>query len=151
MRMTLAAALLAVLAAEAAAQTGAPAPALRYAVLGDTIAASLTGQPGDAARGAALMGERSRSLCALCHAGPFAAPHFAGDIGPSLDGVGARLSAAQIRLRVVDMRALNPNSPMPSFHQVPDAPRVAAAWRDRPVLTAAEVEDIVAYLSSLGG
>lgn len=151
MRTALTAALLAGLAAEAAAQADPPAPVMRYAVIGDTIAASLTGRPGDAARGAALMGERTRSLCARCHGGPFAEPHFAGDIAPSLADVGARLSPAQIRLRVVDMRALNPNSPMPSFHEVADAPRVAAAWRDRPVLTAAEVEDIVAYLSSLGG
>lgn len=133
------------------ADAGAQAPIVRYAVQGDAIAASLTGRPGDAGHGAELMRDRARSLCSLCHPGPFTDARLSGDIAPSLADVGARLTPEQIRLRVVDMRALNPDTPMPSFHGIPDAPRVAALWRERPVLSADEVEDIVAYLSSLGG
>lgn len=129
----------------------AQAPIVRYAVQGDTIASSLTGRPGDPEHCAALMRDRTRSLCALCHPGPFTEAHLAGDLAPSLADVGTRLSPAQIRLRIIDVRTLSPGTMMPSFHEMPDASRVAAAWRDRPVLSGEEIEDIVAYLSILKG
>jgi sulfur-oxidizing protein SoxX len=120
-----------------------------YAVQGDTIPAPLAGRAGDAARGEALIADRQKSLCVLCHTGPFPDPHLQGDLGPPLSGIGSRLSEAQIRLRVIDMKALNPASIMPSYHRPSGAERVAAAWRGRPILEAGEVEDLVAYLASL--
>jgi len=129
----------------AAAQDGAVA----YRVRGDTIPGSLTGRPGDPTRGANLVMDRHRSLCLLCHLGPFAEPHLQGNIAPDLSGVGSRLSEGQIRLRVVDMKSLNPNSLMPAYLSVPDRDDVAEAWRGRPILEAAEIDDIVAYLMTL--
>lgn len=122
-----------------------------YAVEGDAIVASLTGQPGDAAKGAVLMQQRQKSLCVLCHSGPFPDPHLQGTMAPDLSGVGGRLSAGQLRLRIVDMKRLNPQSIMPSYYAVVDdgRARVAAQWRDKPILTAAEIEDLVAYLRTL--
>jgi L-cysteine S-thiosulfotransferase len=123
-----------------------------YVVEGDAIATSLTSRPGDAARGAQLIQERTRSLCVLCHAGPFPDPHLQGTIAPNLSGVGARLSAAQLRLRVVDMKRLNPNTIMPAYYAaVADSAdvRVAAQWRGKPILNATEIEDLVAYLQTL--
>lgn len=123
-----------------------------YAIEGDAITASLTGQAGDAAKGALLMQQRQKSLCVLCHAGPFPEPHLQGTIAPDLTGIGGRLSAGQLRLRIVDMKRLNPDSIMPSYYtavaNVADS-RVAADWRDKPILTAAEIEDLVAYLRTL--
>lgn len=120
-----------------------------YAVQGDAIPAPLAGRTGDAARGAALIADRQKSLCVLCHTGPFPEPHLQGDLGPTLAGVGARLTEAQLRLRLIDMKSLNPDSIMPSYHRPSGAERVAAAWRGRPILEAGEIEDLVAYLASL--
>lgn len=123
-----------------------------YAVEGDAIPASLTGQAGDAAKGALLMRQRQKSLCVLCHSGPFPDPHLQGNIGPDLTGVGGRLTAGQLRLRIVDMKRLNPQSVMPTYYAAVannGDSRIAAEWRDKPILTAAEIEDLVAYLQTL--
>lgn len=120
-----------------------------YVIGGDGIAAPLDGRVGDAARGRALVVERAAANCVLCHAIPDPELRFAGDIGPSLAGVGARLTPAQLRLRVVDMQSLAPRTPMPSYHRTAGLADVAPAWRGRPLLAAGEVEDIVAYLSTL--
>ena len=133
--------------------TASPAAAesalLPYAVSGDAIERSLTGRPGDPARGKALVADRRRSLCLLCHAGPFPEPHAQGTLAPDLRGVGARLSEGQLRLRVVDMRRVVPGSIMPSYYRVDGLTRVAAPWQGRPVLTAEEIEDAVAFLVTL--
>lgn len=123
-----------------------------YKVEGDAIPASLTGQPGDAAKGAVLIQQRQKSLCVLCHSGPFPDPHLQGTLAPSLAGIGARLTTGQLRLRVVDMKRLNPDSIMPTYYAAianSNDTRVAAGWRDKPVLTAEEIEDLVAYLQTL--
>ena len=123
-----------------------------YAIDGDAIKASLTGKAGDAARGALLMQQRQKSLCVLCHSGPFPDPHLQGNIAPDLTGVGGRLSAGELRLRIVDMKRLNPESIMPTYYAAaPNSSdsRVAADWRDKPILTADEIEDLVAYLQTL--
>jgi sulfur-oxidizing protein SoxX len=109
---------------------------------------------GDPAKGELLMRLRHKSLCLLCHSGPFPEPHLHGTIAPDLTAVGARLSPGQIRLRIVDMRRINPRSIMPPYYSVlgqssRDDSRVAAEWRDRPVLEANEIEDLVAYLVTL--
>ena len=95
------------------------------------------------------MVERHVGLCLLCHSGPFPEERFQGDIGPDLGGVGARLSAGQIRLRMVDSARLNPDTVMPSYHAVDRLRRVGTAWRGKPVLSAAQVEDVVAFLTTL--
>ena len=122
--------------------------ALGGAAATDGIDAPLLGLQGDAVRGRAVV-TRQSSTCVLCHAGPFPNPHLQGDIGPDLRGAGARLSAAQLRLRLVDAARANPETVMPSFYTTGGRTRAGAAWRDRPILTAAEVEDAVAYLSTL--
>ncbi|KXF74951.1 sulfur oxidation c-type cytochrome SoxX [Paramesorhizobium deserti] len=127
--------------------------ALTYAVEGDAIMQPLTGERGDPERGAALLSDRHRSLCTLCHSGPFPDPHLHGTLAPDLTGVGERLSEGQIRLRVVDMGRLVPNTIMPSYYRVAyeEGQRVSAAWRGKPILTGADIEDIVAYLVTLKG
>lgn len=118
----------------------------------DSISTSLTGRPGDTARGEQLMQQRQKSLCVLCHAGPFPEPHLQGSIAPDLTGVGARLTAAQLRLRIVDMKRLNPQTIMPTYYAaVADSAevRVGAQWRGKSILDASEIEDLVAYLQTL--
>jgi L-cysteine S-thiosulfotransferase len=119
-----------------------------YAIAGDAIPDSLTGVPGDAARGRALVLERT-STCILCHSGPFPEEKFQGDLAPSLAGAGSRWSAGQLRLRLVAASRLNPATIMPSYYRVDGLDRVGPAWRGKPILTAEQIEDIVAYLATL--
>lgn len=122
-----------------------------YVATGDAIVQPLAGAPGDPARGATLMSDRHRSLCTLCHSGPFPDRHLHGTLAPDLAGVGARLSEGQIRLRVVDMRRLAPDTIMPSYYRIMDEgdQRIAAGWRGKTILTGGDIEDIVAYLATL--
>jgi L-cysteine S-thiosulfotransferase len=127
----------------------ASAAALRtYAIVGDAIPQSLTGEPGDAARGRALVVDRGNT-CILCHNGPFPEAKFQGDLAPGLGGAGGRWSEGQLRLRLVDASRLNPATIMPSYYRVDGLDRVGPAWRDKPILSAEQIEDMVAYLASL--
>jgi sulfur-oxidizing protein SoxX len=135
----------AALAAAAAGGVAQTAPV----VVGDAIPEPLTAVPGDAARGRAIVGNRQVGLCLLCHTGPFPEERFQGNLAPDLAGAGARWSAAQLRLRIVDSRRLNPSSLMPAYHRVDGLVRVGRAWTGKPVLDAQQVEDVVAFLLTL--
>ena len=119
-----------------------------YRVDGDAIRAPLAVAPGDVSRGRDVLLGRDGN-CLLCHAVPEAGGRFAGNLGPPLSGVGARLSAGQLRLRIVDSMRLNRNTIMPSYYRTAGLNRVAEAWRGKPILTAQQVEDTVAYLLTL--
>jgi sulfur-oxidizing protein SoxX len=117
-------------------------------VVGDSIPASLTGQPGDPARGRAIVINR-QTTCVLCHSGPFPELKFQGDLAPDLAGSGSRWSQGQLRLRLVDAKSLNPATIMPSYYRVEGLERVGNAWRGKPILSAEQIEDVVAYLGTL--
>ena len=119
-----------------------------YKIVGDGIPASLTGAPGDAARGRALVVDRA-STCILCHSGPFPETRFQGDLAPDLSGSGRRWSASQLRLRLVDASRLNPETIMPSYYRIDGLDRVGRNFNGKPILTAPQIEDIVAYLATL--
>ena len=130
----------------------APAQAeglVKYKVEGDSIRAPLVREPGDAARGRKIVLDRSVGGCVLCHAFPESEPRFMGDIGPPLAGVGARLSAGQLRLRVVDQSRIDPRTPMPAYYRTEGLYDVATGYRGKPILDARQVEDVVAYLQTL--
>lgn len=110
---------------------------------------SLTGTKGDPARGRAIVANRQVGLCLLCHSGPFPEERFQGNLAPDLRGAGARWSEAQLRLRIVDSSRINPATIMPAYHRTDGLTRVAPAWRDKPVLSAAQIEDVVAFLLTL--
>ena len=119
-----------------------------YVIAGDAIPKSLTGATGDAGRGRALVLDRV-STCILCHSGPLPETRFQGDLAPNLMGAGSRWSEGQLRLRLVDASRLNPATIMPSYYRVEGLVRVGTAWRGKPILSAEQIEDIVAYLASL--
>jgi len=134
------------------AWAGAPARAAETAswrVVGDGIPVPLTSAPADPRRGRVAAVNSAQGNCAICHRLPVPEVPVFGDVGPPLEGVGSRLSEAQLRLRVVDARALNPRSIMPAYHKVEGLHRVAPPYRGRPLLSAQEIEDIVAYLGTL--
>lgn len=137
------------MAAMLALPCAATAQELRpYMVSGDAILVSLTGTPGNAARGRRLVVKRTNT-CILCHRGPFPEEKFQGDLAPNLAGSGSRSSEGQLRLRLVDASRLNPATIMPSYYRVDGLERVGPAWRGKPILSAEQIEDIVAYLATL--
>ena len=113
----------------------------------DAIEKPLTNTPGDAARGREVFVSREGGNCVLCHSAPGVAT--AGNIAPPIHGAGARFTVAQLRLRVVDITRVNPDAAMPAFHRVIGLNQVASRYRDQPVLSAQQVEDVVAYLGTL--
>ena len=129
--------------------SNARAELVPYKVAGDAIPASLTGSHGDAARGRAIVANHNLGLCLLCHSGPFPEDKFQGTMAPDLAGAGARWNEGQLRLRIVDASKFNPQTIMPPFYRVDRLTRVAPAFRGKPVLTAVEIEDVVAYLMTL--
>ena len=105
--------------------------------------------PGDAARGRVIVATRTQGLCLLCHSGPFPEERFQGTLAPDLRGVGARLNAAQLRQRMIDSRSINPDSIMPAYFRASGLNQVGSAWRGQTLLSAQQIEDVVAFLSTL--
>jgi sulfur-oxidizing protein SoxX len=140
---------MAALALLAASAAPSRAELVVYKIIGDAIPASLTGEKGDVARGRAIVANHNLGLCLLCHSGPFPDDKFQGTMAPDIAGAGARWSEGQVRLRIVDAAKLNAATIMPPFYRVDHLRRVPSAYRGKPVLTAVEVEDVVAYLMTL--
>jgi sulfur-oxidizing protein SoxX len=120
-----------------------------FVVSGDAIASPLTGVRGDPVRGRAVVANRHVGLCLLCHSGPFPEERLQGNMAPDLKGAGSRWSEAQLRLRIVDAKVLNPVTIMPPYYRTDGLDRVAATFRGKPVLTAQQIEDVVAFLATL--
>jgi sulfur-oxidizing protein SoxX len=120
-----------------------------YRIIHGAIPAPLTDQPGEAERGRRIVLDRDGGDCVICHAMPLPQRQFHGSIGPALDGVGARYSAGELRLRLVDPKALNSDTIMPAYHRVEGLQRVHERYRGKPILTAQQIEDVVAYLLTL--
>jgi L-cysteine S-thiosulfotransferase len=134
----------------AAVQPARASEALRaFTITNDEIGASLTGTHGDPARGRAIVADRQLGLCLLCHSGPFPDERFQGNLAPNLAGAGRRWTEGQLRLRIVDASRVNPSTIMPPYYRVEGLERVAAAFRGRPILTAEQIEDVVAFLTTL--
>jgi sulfur-oxidizing protein SoxX len=115
------------------------------------IAEPLTDAPGNVARGREIVGDTRKGLCLLCHSGPFPEVRFQGNLAPDLREVGTRWSVAELRLRLVDSREVNPNTIMPPYHSLAGLNRVNENWQGDTIFTAQEVEDVVAFLATLKG
>lgn len=132
-----------------AAMTSAEQPLRPYAISGDAVRTSLTGSPGDPVRGRAIVTNRQVGLCLLCHSGPFPEERLQGTLAPDLKGAGSRSSEGQLRLRIIDAAKLNPATIMPPYYRVEELARVAPPLRGKPILTADQIEDVVAFLATL--
>jgi sulfur-oxidizing protein SoxX len=140
----------ALIVAGASGQTaGQTAAQAAYEAVGDAIPRSLAAEPGDPARGRSIVANRDQGGCTLCHAVPGETSF--GNLAPTLAGAGARLSAAQLRLRVADSTRVNPDTPMPAYYRTEGLAQVAAAFRGKPILSAQQVDDVVAWLATLKG
>ena len=114
-----------------------------------SIEKSLTGVPGDAKKGRALAINRKRGNCLACHQMPINEQQFHGNIGPELEGVGDSYSAGELRLRIVNSKIINPDTIMPAFYKNAGYSRVLKKFKGKTILSAQEVEDIVAYLLTI--
>jgi sulfur-oxidizing protein SoxX len=108
---------------------------------------------GNADSGAVIVASRTQGLCSLCHAVPGQPLALQGTIGPPLAGIGSRLDATQLRDRLLAPERFNPDTVMPAYGRSSFADerqqRVAPALRGKPLLTPAQVDDVVAYLAGL--
>jgi L-cysteine S-thiosulfotransferase len=122
---------------------------VQYPIVNTVIPGSLTGAPGDPARGRSIVLNRAVGLCLLCHSGPFPEERFQGNLAPDLKGTGARWSVEQLRMRMVDSRKLNRDTIMPAYYALDGLNRVAPSYGGKPLLTAEQIEDAVAFLATL--
>jgi sulfur-oxidizing protein SoxX len=109
----------------------------------------LVNQPGDAVRGRAIVLSRQSGLCILCHSGPFPEERFQGNMAPDLGMSAQRLTASQLRARIVDASVFNPETIMPKYYSHTGLNRVASGYAGKTILTGQEIEDVVAFLMSL--
>ncbi|MDW4498753.1 sulfur oxidation c-type cytochrome SoxX [Sulfitobacter sp. D35] len=121
------------------------------------VSAPLSAQPGDAANGRVIVGDKSQGNCVACHAvSDLSDVPFHGEIGPPLDGAGDRWSEAELRGIVSNAKMMFPESMMPSFYKTEGFVRPGNAYTGDaaddtfgPILTAQQIEDVVAYLATL--
>ncbi len=120
------------------------------------VEASLSGQPGDAEAGAVVATTRGKGNCVACHQVSALDAPFQGEVGPMLDGAGSRWSEAELRGIVANAKMTFPESVMPSFYKSTGFIRPGDAFTGKageeplaPLLTAQEVEDVVAFLMTL--
>lgn len=139
----------AALSVSAAAAPVFCSPLVAFEVVDGGISSSLTDAAGDAAKGRMIVGNRQIGMCLLCHQAPNVEDRFQGDISTNLAGAGARWTVPQLRLRIVNSRQINPASVMPGYYRTEGLQRVTASVRDKPILNAQQVEDVVAWLASL--
>ncbi len=116
---------------------------------GVSIPKSLTGKPGNVANGRKIMIHRKKGNCLTCHTAPIPEEQFHGEVAPDLAGVGDRMTEGEIRLRLVDPKVLNPETPMMSYYKTHGLKQVAKKFVGKPMLSAEQIEDVVAYLTSL--
>lgn len=116
---------------------------------GNSIPASLTGKPGDPEKGRAVAIHRKKGNCLACHDMPVPEQPYHGQIGPDLAGIASRMTEGEIRLQIVNPKYANPDTIMPAFYRTEGLHRVAKKFQGKPMLTAEEVEDVVAYMMTL--
>jgi len=150
-RLFIAAALLALAGlTHTPAQAQNAAPLARFEIKDGAIAASLTGRAGDAQKGRQAIVGRTLGNCIACHEiTALKNEPYHGNVAPSLDGIASRMSEGEMRLRIVDGTKVNPDTMMPPFYRTDGLNKVTKRFQGTTILTAEQVEDVVAYLKTL--
>lgn len=117
----------------------------------NAVSQSLTGAPGDTAEGAKILVDRRLGNCLACHqVSALSKELFHGTVGPSLDGAGSRWTPEELRAIVTDSKQVfGPETVMPGFYSLHVGVRVGKDFVGKTMLSAAQVEDVVAYLATL--
>src|SRR5262245_18466144 len=120
-----------------------------YRIVDGIIPEPLTAQAGDPDRGRRIVLDRDGGDCTICPAMPLPQREFHGTVGPPLDGIGRRATPGALPLRLVAPKAFNAETIMPSYYKVAGLHRVLDRYRAKPILTAQQIEDVIAYLLTL--
>jgi len=120
-----------------------------YEIVDFAIPEPLTDNPPDPFRGWQIVRDAGNASCLICHPMPIPEEPNHGNIAPDLTGVGERYTEGELRLRLVDPKALNPNTIMPSYFQLEGLNRVEEEYVGQTIYSAQDVEDVVAYLMTL--
>ncbi|MGB7432814.1 MAG: sulfur oxidation c-type cytochrome SoxX [Ahrensia sp.] len=130
---------------------------MNVAYVDGAVEQSLSGKPGDAANGRVIIGDKGQGNCVACHqVSAMSDVPFQGEIGPMLDGAGDRWSEAELRGIVANAKVMFEDSMMPSFYKTEGFIRPGNAYTGKaaddtfgPLLSAQQIEDVVAYLATL--
>jgi len=151
-RSTLVTAALLAWVSQSTAESPQQIPAIEHTTIAAPVPESnLSAANGDADRGRAVFVDRATGHCLLCHSVQSLNEPSQGNIGPALDSVASRLSETQLRKRLVDSTKINPDSAMPAYYRNQGFTQVASEYTGKSVLTARQVEDVLAYLLTLKG
>lgn len=123
---------------------------------GSAVEASLTGVPGNADAGREVYSSKKKGNCIACHQISSVDAPFPGNVGPSLDGVADRWNPAEIRGILVNSKMTFEGTVMPAYYKVDGFIRPGKAYTGKaaddsfgPLLTGQQIEDVVAFLSTL--
>jgi sulfur-oxidizing protein SoxX len=120
-----------------------------YEIIDFAIPEPLTKIPGDIERGWTIVQDTANATCLICHSMPMPWQPDQGNLAPDLAGVGSRYNAAELRLRLVDPKALNPFTIMPAYYQVQGLSRVQEKYLGKTIYSAQDIEDVIAFLLTL--
>lgn len=144
---------LGIAAAAVISATGAFAEAVKPMDVSFTdgmVEMSLTGQAGDAVEGRKVFANRKLGNCLACHMNSdLSEQSFHGEVGPPMDGVADRWSEAELRAIVTNSKMVFEGTIMPSFYVDSGYERPLEKFAGKSILTAQQVEDVVAYLLTL--
>lgn len=120
-----------------------------FEIVGLEIPEPLTDNPGDPINGKRIVTDATNATCLICHPMPIPEQPDAGNLAPDLTGVGSRYTAAELRLRIVDPKVVNPDTIMPAYYRLSGFTRVQPEFAGQTVYGAQDVEDAIAYLLTL--
>jgi sulfur-oxidizing protein SoxX len=127
-------------------------PALvEYEIVDGGIPEPLTDISGDRFRGELIVRDPTNASCLICHSMPIPDEPDPGNIGPDLAGIANRYTEAELRLRLVDPKVINPDTVMPAYYSLRNLYRVEEQYVGRTIYSAQDVEDVIAYLMTLTG
>ena len=131
--------------------TAETVPPENVSIEDNKVAVSLTGMPGDAAVGAMVFKNRRQGNCLACHVNSDQANElFQGEVGPPLDGVADRWTPEEMRAILVNSKAVfGEQTIMPGFYTLEVGKDVRKDLVGKTILSAEDVENIIAYLTTL--
>lgn len=115
------------------------------------VTQSLTGVAGDPKAGRDWYSGRKLGNCLACHqTTDLKEEPFHGEVGPPMDGVAGRYEENQLRAILVNSKKVfGDETIMPAFYSTDVGVRPAKKFMGKTIMSAQQVEDVIAYLKTL--